>query len=150
MQTLRERLIGTWRLVSYLVQREDGSVTYPMGRDVTGIILYTTDGYMSASLMQSGRRLLSGGNATSATPEELAAAAASYFSYCARFAVDEAMQLVTHQIDLALTPNMVGSTQRRHVRLAGKQLELRGDPVPATGGATVPVITWERAEELKA
>jgi hypothetical protein len=51
-QTLRERLIGAWKLVSYVEEPVDGSAPfYPMGEEPQGIIMYTPDGYMSAQLM---------------------------------------------------------------------------------------------------
>ncbi len=55
--TLREQLIGAWKLVSYAVIPTDGSQPlYPMGENPMGIILYTADGYMSAQLMSADRR----------------------------------------------------------------------------------------------
>jgi hypothetical protein len=39
--TLRERLIGAWKLVSYVATPTDGSPPlYPMGENPMGIILY--------------------------------------------------------------------------------------------------------------
>jgi hypothetical protein len=41
-QGLRERLIGTWKLVSYVEKPVDGSASfYPMGEEPQGIIMYT-------------------------------------------------------------------------------------------------------------
>ena len=52
----KEQLIGAWTLESYTVEDiESGEVSYPMGRNPEGLILYTTDGYMSAQL-GSGQR----------------------------------------------------------------------------------------------
>jgi len=49
MKTLRERLIGAWKLVSYVEKPVDGSAPFhPMGEKPEGIIMYTPDGYMSA------------------------------------------------------------------------------------------------------
>ncbi len=141
MPTIRQQLIGTWRLVSYEVHNGDGSVVHPMGRDVDGLILYGADGFVSANLMVPGRAGYSGGAAASATEAELAAAAASYFAYAGRFEVDEAARTVMHRIDVALMPNLAGTAQRRHVLLEGIRLTLRGDPTPA--GAT-PFIIWDR------
>lgn len=141
MQTMRQQLIGTWRLVSYEVHGADGAVVYPMGRDIDGLIMYLPDGHMSANLMVPGRPAYDGGAAASATQEQLAAAAAGYFGYAGRFEVDEAARVVTHRIEVALMPNLAGSTQRRHISLDGIRLTLRGDPMPA---GTTPFIIWDR------
>lgn len=145
METLRERLIGAWKLVSYEIRGSDGSMTQPMGRDAKGVIMYTLDGYVSANLMVPGRPAFSGGGSASATPAELSAAAAGYFAYAGRFEVDEAGLLVLHHIDVCLTPNLVGSSQRRHVTLEGPRLTLRADPVPSGDSMVTTFIIWERA-----
>lgn len=80
---MREQLTGAWRLVSYETRGGNGAVAYPMGREVEGLILYLRDGFMSANLMIPGRPPFSGGAAASATPAELAAAAAGCFAYVA-------------------------------------------------------------------
>jgi Lipocalin-like domain len=40
-------LVGTWRLISFDVQDEDGNITHPFGRDAVGFITYTADGHMA-------------------------------------------------------------------------------------------------------
>jgi hypothetical protein len=142
--TIREQLIGTWRLVSYETLGADGSVVRPMGRDATGFIMYVPDGFMSANLMVPGRPPFTGGGASTASQAELAAASAGYFGYAGRFEVDEAARAVRHRIEVSLVPNLVGTTQFRHTRFEGSRLILRGDPAPAAGRVSAPVITWER------
>jgi hypothetical protein len=56
--SLQERLIGSWKLVSYEARDDDGrGVIYPLGRDANGYIRYTPDGYMSAQIMRLNRPL---------------------------------------------------------------------------------------------
>jgi hypothetical protein len=145
--TTRSRLIGTWHLISYETRGADGSVVYPMGREVIGLIMYAPDGYMSANLMVPGRPAFTGGAASTANTAELAAASAGYFGYAGRFEVDESAQTVGHRIDVALVPNLVGTTQLRHVAFDGARLILRGDPAPMAGRVAAPIIIWERAKE---
>ena len=144
MPTICGKLHGTWRLLSYYTEGTDGSVVYPMGEDAVGFIMYLPDGFMSANLMVPGRPAYTGGTANTATPDELAAAALGYFGYAGRYDVDEAGRAVRHHIELALAPNLAGSTQVRHVRFEERRLYLRGDPVPIAGRMAAHVITWER------
>lgn len=59
-KTLREQLIGAWKLVSYVEKPTDGSAPfYPMGEKPEGIIMYTPDGYMSAQLNRPNAQRLS-------------------------------------------------------------------------------------------
>ena len=144
MPSLREQLHGTFRLTSYYLEGADGSVVHPMGEDAIGFIMYLPDGRMSANLMVPGRTAYSGGSAATATVEERAAAALGYFGYAGRYEVDEPAAAVRHHIDVALAPNLVGTTQLRHLRFDGPRLFLRGDPVPVSGRMAAHVINWER------
>ena len=146
MPTIREQLIGTWRLISYETVGIDGSAVHPMGRDAVGFIMYLADGYMSANLMVPGRPLFTGGGAGTATQAELCAASAGYFGYAGQYEVDEAEHAVRHHIELALVPNLVGSTQFRRVAFEGARLILEGEPVLMAGRVAAPVITWERVD----
>ena len=50
---LHEAVLGTWELVSYTAQdNHGGPMTYPLGPDALGLIMYTGDGYMSAQIMR--------------------------------------------------------------------------------------------------
>ena len=54
--TLQDDIRGTWELVSYTEQNDRGGpVSYPLGSDALGLIMYTHDGYMSAQLMELDR-----------------------------------------------------------------------------------------------
>src|SRR3974377_2594750 len=71
-QGLRERLIGAWKLVSYVERPVDGSAPfYPMGEGPQGIIMYTPDGYMSAQLMHPERPSFASGDWFRGSDEEI-------------------------------------------------------------------------------
>ena len=54
--SLRDALIGAWRLVSCVeTDVKTGEVFLPMGEHPQGFILYTPDGYMSAQLSAPDR-----------------------------------------------------------------------------------------------
>jgi hypothetical protein len=144
--TIREQLLGTWRLISYETVGIDGSSVHPMGRDAIGFIMYMADGFMSANLMVPGRPTFTGGGVSTATQAELSAASAGYFGYAGQYEVDEAEHAVRHHIELALVPNLVGTTQFRRIAFEGTRLILEGEPILMAGRVAAPVITWERME----
>jgi Lipocalin-like domain len=53
-QSIRQRLVGCWRLVGYDVTAGTGETVRPLGASPLGTILYTPDGYMSAQLARPG------------------------------------------------------------------------------------------------
>ncbi|MFD7003889.1 lipocalin-like domain-containing protein [Streptomyces mirabilis] len=142
---LRERLIGTWRLVSYETRRvSDGSVDHPFGKDPLGLILYTPDGYMSAQLMARGAQPFDQADLHLASNAELAQAARHYLAYSGPFEVSEDGRL-THHMSVSLFPNWLGQTQERIVTLTDRLLQLTTTaPLLSEGHLCEPYLIWER------
>lgn len=136
-------LIGTWRLVSYELESATGAISYPYGQDPSGYLIYAADGYMSVAFMTGGRVSYAAGDRLRGTPEERAAAADSYVSYCGRYEVRN--DRVIHHIEVSLFPNWVGVAQTRYITLAVNRLTLRTPPLLMGGSTQTGHVTWERA-----
>ena len=52
---IAQRLVGTYRLISFENFADDGEVQTPFGEHPRGFAIYTAEGYMSAILMVSDR-----------------------------------------------------------------------------------------------
>lgn len=116
-----KRLLGTWHLVRWEIAYSDGRPsTYPFGPDATGLIQYTNDGGMSASIARAHRPTLSGASTRSAPEAERLAAFESYFQYAGRFntRTHGGREQVVHSVSHALNPNFVGSEQVRNMDFA--------------------------------
>lgn len=133
-----DALVGAWKLESWSLVYEDGRpAEYPFGRDALGLILYTADGHMSATLSRRGRAPMSSGDTA-----EKAAAYDGVFAYAGRFEVrDEA---VFHSIEIATNPALEGITSTRTIMLEGKRLTLVG-PDFSAGSPRFHRIIWRRA-----
>jgi hypothetical protein len=125
-----EDLAGAWRELGRDFIAGDGSVTADIPR--TSQIMYSVDGCMGvlntprerARVNENGARMdLDGVNA-----DERAQAALGVVSYFGRYRIDG--QRVLHTIEAALNPNLVGTTQVRHVTLDGNDLSLSSPPDP--------------------
>jgi hypothetical protein len=147
-QGLRERLVGAWKLVSYVEKPVDGSAPfYPMGEKPEGIIMYTPDGYMSAQIMHPGRPKFASGDWFRGTEEEIKEEALGYIAYCGPFHTDEHKQTLTHTMFVSLFPNWRGQTQPRVVKIEGNMLHLStAAPIKSGGKETNSYLTWKRAE----
>ena len=145
MPTLRERLVGSWRLISYEVRDTDGElVGYPLGEDATGSLIYTADGLMSVQVMRPHRPLYQAGGIGDGTDAESAAAARGYVAYAGPYRV-ERDSVVVHEPEVSLFPNWVHATVVREVVLAEPRLELTTPkPLPFGGQELTAVLLWER------
>ena len=136
-------LIGTWRLISWENRSVDGQeVSYPLGQDATGYIMYNQDGYMFVAIMGSNRLKFAAEDLLSGTPEEEAQAEETYVSYCGRY--EFLGDTVVHHVELSLFPNWVGDDQERLVDLGGNRLTLSTRPLLLRGIQQTAHLIWER------
>ena len=122
----KEDLQGTWQLESWTIGYSDrDDFTYPYGEDPQGLLLYTNDGWMSASIARHERAPLPEDVSFRKIPDELRADAfASYFHYAGRYRVVDGD--VIHYVSQSLNPNFPGTEQVRHAELDGQTLVLSG------------------------
>ena len=146
-EKLRDRLVGAWKLVSYVEEPVDGSEPFhPMGEKPQGIIMYTPDGYMSAQLMRVDRRPFASGDWFDGTEEEYREEASTYIAYSGPFHVDEEKRTLTHSMFVSLFPNWTGQTQPRVVKIEGDKLFLSTEsPIKSGGKIVMSRLQWQRA-----
>ena len=78
-------LVGTWRLVSWENRSAvDGRVSYPLGRDVVGYIMYGDDGHVSVAISRPDRAKFATEDLLGGEAQERAQTAGTYVSYCGR------------------------------------------------------------------
>jgi Lipocalin-like domain len=140
-----DAIVGTWRLVSFLSPDSTGQQRPVWGEHPAGLIIYTSDGHVSAQLYDPRRPRL--GDIANATP--FAGAQAQYgglYTYFGTFSVDGNAHTVSHHVEGAMAPDWVGSTLVRAYRFLGPdRLELR--VVTDAAGRTVEngsMLVWER------
>jgi lipocalin-like protein len=144
--SLKDQLVGTWKLVSST--RYVGDATQPgfFGTNSMGILMYTADGYMCGNLMNLDRPKFTSPDIRSGTVAEKTAAFDTFFAYCSRFEVNDAERFVVHKVESSLFPNWTGSVQKRFADLNGNRLTLRTPPLLVEGKEVVLVLVWERAQ----
>ena len=136
---VRAQLIGSYKLISYVSYDANGAPTtlpYSVGQ-----ISYDAAGRMSAHLMRSGRPRLT----TPGAPEaERAAAFGTYIAYFGAYTIDADKHTVTHHVEGAMNPNMVGSNLVRHYEFSpdGKSLFLS----VKDGERLTGKLQWDRNE----
>lgn len=115
---LRQKLIGTWKLESYIAYPTPTSVpqrpTYPMTKNVTGFIMYTPDGYMSAQMLIPGQQTFKRGQGEDAQWTE---AAKRFFAYSGPYYISDdgfgREETLRHTFQICNLPGWVGDIQIR-------------------------------------
>jgi hypothetical protein len=145
----KEQLSGTWELESWTIGYSDrDEFSYPYGEDPQGLLLYTEDGWMSASISRASRAPLPTDVGFRVMPDAVRAEAfSSYFHYAGRYQVRDGD--VIHHVAQSLNPNMVGTEQLRHAELDGQTLVLSGkDQVGST--TRFHSLVWHRKDAAEA
>jgi len=138
---ISEALVGTWACHRWTMRYEDGRVTRPFGLRPNGFILYTADGFMTATIMAAGRKRFRAKNPRDASEAERAKAFDSYFSYAGRWRLRGSR--IEHEVRVALNPGLVGTSQWREVLLEGSRLTLAAVEKTANGTRRHE-IEWRR------
>jgi hypothetical protein len=116
-------LVGAWGLESWSLEYEDGRPSeFPLGLAVRGMLLYTPDGRVSATLMGAGKP-------------------AASFAYAGRY--DVRGDAVYHSIEISTDPTLVGATTTRHIVREGDVLTLSGPDFRAGTGRSQKIV-WRR------
>jgi hypothetical protein len=141
---VRDRLIGTWKLVS--AEREEipsGAKVDQLGPNPTGYINYAPDGRMIAIIARGDRAKPVGARPTQAEAEALHK---SVLSYAGTYTIDG--DEVTHHVDVSWNESWTGTKQTRTFRLDGERLHLatRPSPDPLDGRMSVRRMVWEKVK----
>lgn len=153
IMAFRDQLIGAWTLVEYSAHspKNKDDVIWPMGKNAQGIIMYTSDGYMSAQLQTPGVPNFD----PPGTDSEWAEVGKRYVAYTGRFFLDEDGDalgpILVHEMRNSNLPRLVGDRQRRLCSIKdesdGRYLYLTVDkPMNMAGQDRIPYVRWKRLE----
>jgi Lipocalin-like domain len=137
-KTLREQLIGSWKLVSSDNYAPDGTRKPTFGPNGIGSLILNADGRYTQIQVDPDRPRFKSNNRLTGTPEENTVAVQGTTASFGTWSVDEATQALTYHVEGALYPNAQGGTERRVVILNGDEMKYvnKGGP----GGSYGEVI----------
>ena len=142
-----DRLVGGWRLRSWVSIADGGAEARPLGAAPDGLLAYTADSTMVGIMVPGDRPRFATDDLTGGTVEEQAAAFATCIAYGGRYAVDG--DTVIHTVETSLFPNWSGTEQRRRFALSddGQTLTLTSPPIVLGGTRRIQRLTWSRVDE---
>ena len=147
LERVRERLLGAWTLVRWQIEIDGRPSQQPFGEDATGLIVYSADGWMNATIARAGRAPLSATSVRQVPLDEQGAAFESYFNYAGPFSFEaiDGVPHVRHEVRWSLNPGFVGTTQLRRIAFDGSaRLSLSADE-PVGNTVRRHRLAWHRA-----
>jgi hypothetical protein len=148
----RERLLGSWELIDGKLLTDDTASDFEFSpqRGGGGLLIYSPDGYMSATLSKRERSPFSTDQLDGGTNEEKIRAYSTYIAYTGSFEVDEAEMSVTHRVKFASFPNFVGRSLIRYMVFSGpegrpgEQLRMNTPPMNFGGKNIDSYLVWRK------
>jgi len=137
-------VVGIWKLISIQTEADDGTVTYPFGKDVAGLLMIDAKGYFSVQLMDTKRPSFKSADPRGGTPGEVKTAFENYMGYYGTFDLDETKGVAIFHVRGAWLPNWIGTEQIRYYTLSGNRMSISTAPVLFDGKKTVGKLIWER------
>lgn len=143
---IRDRIVGTWKLVSTEQTLEDGTKRpYPRyGPRAKGFLIYSRDGYMCGALINPDPPELAAPRHP-ASGEKIAAEGAT-FAYCGRYEIDAKNNRLVHLPEIATGRGFEGSRQIRPYTFEDGRLVL-SDVETQEPGVVRWKIVWEKVRE---
>jgi len=144
-KSLKERLVGTWTLVSSTSIRPDGTKTDVYGPNPKGIVIYTSDGYFVLLNSRADLPKLAASDRARATSEEARAVVAGSLAYYGTYSVDEVDKVITANVEASTFANLIGGAEQKRIitSLTADELKFTNPTTPS--GVTVQVV-WKRAK----
>jgi hypothetical protein len=148
-QSDRDKLIGTWRLVS-IEGPAPTSGDRPV-KDPTGLIIYDSTGHMAVQInMQPDRPKFKGETRIQGTPEEIRAAFINYTAYYGTYEVKEKEGIIIHRLENSVYNNEIGKDNIRYYDVVGNRVILTvpviKDGKIAPKSASPRRLIWERVK----
>jgi hypothetical protein len=139
-KSLKEQLVGTWKIVSVDNVRDDGSKVELFGPNPNGIVIYTVDGHFALWNGRSDLPKFASNRRDKGTAEENKAVVEGSIAYFGTYSVNEADKVITAHIEGSTFPNFAGTDQKRIITsLTADELKFT-NPAGSAGGTLQLVL----------
>ena len=146
--SIRDQLVGAWRLVSVETLRSNGEVIYPFyGKHPEGLLMYDRSGWMSVQIISDPKPTVPRDDSRegflAAPSSEKVSAIDGYYAYFGTWTVDPPGGTVSHHIRQSLYPGERGEEGVRRFLLQGTRLTLTAK-THEMGEEHERRLVWER------
>lgn len=134
-----EPIVGTWKLDQFELQAPDGTISHPYGEYVTGYLVYSPEGIMSAGFMRAGR---GSDESPDLSKAETATTWDAFMAYSGPYRVEG--DRILHDVHVSSLAVWIGTVQERWFKIDGDRLELLTTPLAVGDSAPVGRLVWSR------
>jgi len=146
--TIKNELIGTWNLLSFIEVPVNGvDSKFPMGKNPKGILIYSPDGYMSIEITNSNPDTNVSGSDQDSSKKEVLSFLNDFITYSGTYKINDAIATVQHVIRSPSSPHIDNELQERKIDFEGDILYLKSvEPILSGNEYVNSYMTWQRVE----
>ncbi len=134
-------IIGTWELVSLEVKNSKHILT-PFGKNVKGLLIYQSNGFMSGIISGEERPQVSSAALFGLSEKERSEIAKNFIAYAGTFHVEN--DKIIHHVKVSFIPNlMVKSAHTSSFSLNNNRLEITSKQADKTGETITITLIWQ-------
>ena len=139
-----QRLVGSWRLVSYEDKPATGPSVFPYGIEPRGMLVYDATGHMAIQIMKQPHPKVASGDEFIVTPQEKVALVDAYVAYFGTYRVDTVKGVVVVHAEGDLYDLYIGREEVRPFELSGDRLIIKSLPWSQDGQMWTGTRVFER------
>jgi hypothetical protein len=132
-KSLKEQLVGTWKFVSAVDTRPDGTKFDPFGGNGAGTQSFASTGQFNYQILRS--------DTGSDAGKEFESMAQGVLSYFGTYSIDATGELLTQHVESSSFPSFNGTDRKWSLALSTDELTLSSE-VAASGGSNE--LKWKR------
>lgn len=146
MNRLKNELIGSWNLLSYIEVPLDGvDSLFPLGKSPKGTMFYTSDNKISLQISAEEREQFADDDRFSTDILSLASSARTYIAFSGTYRIQSKLPIISYRITTSLFPNWEGKDIDRSFDLEGDVLYVKTvKPILSNGVLVNAYMTWQR------
>ena len=143
MDWVKDEIIGTWKIISWTYQDEDGKTVNYFGNEPSGMLTFTASGHINVQMMIEDRKNFKSEILSEAAPDEIVHAFQTYFGYYGTYEEIEP-GVIVNTVEGCLMPNWLGNEEIRYARLEKGYLYLSAPPVKVGEKEVIFTVKWKR------
>ena len=137
---LKDRLVGSWQIVSDSTTGLNGETRPVFGEHLHGVMVISADGYFALVATDSSRPQWKEKVRSKVAADEFKTTALGLFAQSGRWSIADGGKTLVKQITSAFNPANEGKTSRLPMRLQGNTLTITDPASPAAGGSALEVF----------
>jgi len=140
--------IGTWRLMEFFAinAKNQNDIVLPFSKRVSGVLIYTAQGYMSANLGSAERVNFKNSDYRMGEMTEIFSAFNSMISYSGTYSLQPNKSIISHKVIQSHFPNWIGMTVHRNYEFQDnfRILKLSANHILIDNKQYLPILTWQK------